>query len=207
MMQTEQGGTAKADSETNDCDDSDETEDKEGKNTFEKEWDFFLASLSSSNTENKVNLKSFLKVFQARKTATETFSLALDDCLNGLHQEIHDMFDDSVVKVHNEQVGRFEALETDIVATLKSNHARRESLLKCMDQANHEWNQKYKHLCHDIASPGEATSNNSNNNSINIPMVRLYLYILFFLASVVLPLITYSWLHSTGIRGRKRKQK
>jgi hypothetical protein len=55
---------------------------------------------------------------------------------------------DSVVAVHQEQGERFEAYEASIVyvATLNTNHARCNDLLKKMDDANSRWDRHYKQL-------------------------------------------------------------
>lgn len=110
---------------------------------FDSEWDSFK---KSESFDNAPNLKSFLLAQSARKTDAENFSIALDECLDALNTTIHDILNESVVRLHNEQGERFEAFENDIVGTMKSNHKRRHALLKCMDDANEKWGKQYRLL-------------------------------------------------------------
>jgi hypothetical protein len=79
------------------------------------------------------NLPAFLRANSTRETAKENFSAALEEYVTGLTQAMtQEMLQDSMVAIHQEQGGRFEAYEAAIVATLNTNHARRNDLLKKM---------------------------------------------------------------------------
>jgi hypothetical protein len=120
--------------------DTADEEDEEDFN-FDSEWKSFTHSETP-----ETNLKSFLLTQSSRKMATENFSLSLDECLNGLNEAIHDILNDSVVPIHNETLERFEACDADIVATMKSNHNRRATMTKCMEDANAKWTKQYQRL-------------------------------------------------------------
>ena len=111
---------------------------------YDSEWDSFQQK--SESFDNAPNLKSFLQAQSARKTDAENFSIALDECLGALNTTIHDILNESVVRLHKEQGERFEAFESDIVGTMKSIHKRRHALLKCMDDANEKWGKQYRLL-------------------------------------------------------------
>jgi hypothetical protein len=116
-------------------------DDDEGEDS---EWECFVESASS---ENVPNLPAFLGAKSTRESAKENFSIALEECVNGLSEAmIHEMLQDSVVAVHREQGERFEAYEGDIITTMKSNHARRRALVKRMEDANIHWGKEYKRL-------------------------------------------------------------
>jgi hypothetical protein len=64
-----------------------------------------------------------------------------------------EMLQDYVVAIHQEQGGHFKASEAAIVATLNTNHACCNDLLKKMDDANSRWDRHYnKQLQHGILS-------------------------------------------------------
>jgi flagellar capping protein FliD len=118
-------------------------EGEEEESSFDSEWKSFT---HSETLETAPNLESFLLAQSSRKMATENFSLSLDECLNGLNEAIHDILNDSVVPIHNETLERFEACDADIVATMKSNHNRRATMTKCMEDANAKWTKQYQRL-------------------------------------------------------------
>jgi hypothetical protein len=62
------------------------------------------------------------------------------------------MLQDSVVAIHQEQGGHFKAYEAAIVATLSTNCACCNDLLKKMDDANSRWDRHYKQLRQGILS-------------------------------------------------------
>jgi hypothetical protein len=114
------------------------------------EWKQFMESATSDDAPN---LPAFLGAKSTRETAKVYFSAALEEYVNGLTQAMtQEMLQDSVVAVHQEQGERFETYEADIVATLKTNHARRNHLLKKMDDANSRWGRQYKRLRQGILS-------------------------------------------------------
>jgi hypothetical protein len=114
------------------------------------EWKQFMESATSDDAPN---LPAFLGAKSTREAAKVYFSAALEEYVNGLTQAMtQEMLQDSVVAVHQEQGERFETYEADIVATLKTNHARRNDLLKKMDDANSRWDRQYKRLRQEILS-------------------------------------------------------
>lgn len=118
-------------------------EDAEEDANFDKEWNFFT---QSETFERAPNMESFLHAKSSREAATEKFSIRLEECLNGLSEAIHDMLNDSVVPIHNQTLERLEGCDADIVATMKSNHNRRQALTKRMDDANEKWAKQYQQL-------------------------------------------------------------
>ena len=108
------------------------------------EWARFAESANPGSTPN---LEAYLDAKSKKENSKEQFSATLEECVVGLNQTmIHEMLQDSVVSLHEDFGKRFEAYETDIIATMKSNHNRRTALLKAMDEANRTWNVQYKNI-------------------------------------------------------------
>ena len=122
---------------------ADEEEATDNERKFDSEWESFQ---KSETTTNAPNLKMFLEAQSKRMMDAENFSAALEQCLGSLNSTIHDILNESVVKVHNDQGERFEELEADIVRMMKSNHKRRNALLNSMDEANEKWTKQYNVL-------------------------------------------------------------
>eukprot|EP00980_Cylindrotheca_fusiformis_P003215 scaffold732_cov114-Cylindrotheca_fusiformis.AAC.3 len=120
-----------------------EDEEEGGNDSFDREW---IAFTQSETMETAPNLESYLQAKSSRQAATENFSSRLDQCLHGLNEAIHDILNDSVVPIHNQTLERVEGCDADIVANLKANHARREALTKCMDDANEKWAKQYQRI-------------------------------------------------------------
>jgi hypothetical protein len=99
------------------------------------------------------NLLAFLGSKSTRETTNETFSAALDNYVTGLKQAMaQEMLQDSLVAIHQEQGEHFKAYVAAIVATLNTNHACCNDLLKKMDDTNSRWDRHYKQLRQGILS-------------------------------------------------------
>ena len=86
------------------------------------------------------NLLAFLGSKSTRETTKENFSAALEDYVTSLKQAMaQEMLQDSVIAIHQEQGEHFKAYEAAIVATLDTNHACCNDLLKKMNDANSRW--------------------------------------------------------------------
>jgi hypothetical protein len=86
------------------------------------------------------NLLAFLGSKSTQETSKENFSAALEDYVTSLKQAMaQEMLQDSVIAIHQEQGEHFKAYEAAIVATLNTNHACCNDLLKKMDDANSRW--------------------------------------------------------------------
>lgn len=107
-------------------------------------WDIFT---KTTTPDEAPNLHSYLSAKSIREAAKQSFLKALEECAHGLDETmINEMLQDSVVAVHQEQGERFEAHEVSIIDRMKSNHNRRNDMIKRMDAANTKWESKYKRL-------------------------------------------------------------
>jgi hypothetical protein len=110
----------------------------------------FVASISLLDAPN---LPAFLGSKPARETTKENFSAALEEYVTSLKQAMaQEIFQDSVVAIHQEQGEHSKAYEAAIVATLNTNHACCNDLLKKIDDANSRWDRHYKSLRQGIVS-------------------------------------------------------
>lgn len=127
----------------------------------ERKWKQWLESASPSLTPN---LEAYLAAKNARIAATKQFEQALEECLEGLTRAMtEELLADSVGKIYEEQGQRFEAFESDIISTMKSNHSRRMALLSNMEQANARWERQFKKLRGDIL---HSTENDTDFDSM-----------------------------------------
>ena len=101
--------------------------------------------MESATSEGVPDLSAFLGARSIRESAKENFNIALEECVNGLSEAtIHEMLQDLNVAVNREPGERFKAYEGDIIATMKSNHARCRDLVKRMEDANIHRGKQYK---------------------------------------------------------------
>jgi hypothetical protein len=99
------------------------------------------------------SLPAFLGSKSTRETAKENFSAALEDYATGVQQAMaQEMLQDYVVALHQEQGKHFKAYEAAIVATLNTNHACCNDLLKKKDDANSRWDRHCMQLRQGILS-------------------------------------------------------
>jgi hypothetical protein len=90
------------------------------------------------------NLLAFLGSKSTQETTKENFSVVLEDYVTGLKKAMaQEMLQDYVVAIHQDQGDHFKAYEAAIVATLNTNHACCNDILKKMADANSRWDRHY----------------------------------------------------------------
>lgn len=118
-------------------------------------WDQFQQS--DENREKVPNLQDYLEAKCTRENAKKHFLTSIEISFEGLTQTMEDLLQHSVVAIHNEMEERLDSTESDVISTLKSNHNRRHTMRKQMDQANQAWVQQFSNLCNKIAPPEEGS--------------------------------------------------
>jgi hypothetical protein len=114
-------------------------------------WNQFQQS--NDNRDNVPNLQSYLEAKSTRENAKKHFLTSIEIYFEGLTQTMEDLLQHSVVAIHNEMEDRLDSTEADVISTLKSNHNRRHTMRKQMDQANQAWVKQYSQLFNKIAPP------------------------------------------------------
>lgn len=112
---------------------------------------------SNENREKVPNLQDYLKAKGTRENANKHFLTSIEIYFEGLTQTMEDLLQHSVVAIHNEMEERLDSTESDVISTLKSNHNRRHTMRRQMDQANQAWVQQFSNLCNKIAPPEEGS--------------------------------------------------
>jgi hypothetical protein len=122
-------------------------ESDDGAEAAESEWTEWLESLEEGKQDAAPHLQAYLQAKAAREDAKKAFENALDECLQAMTQAMtEDLLADTVGVVYQEQGERFEAHESSIIGTIKSNHERRSHLMHQMEHANAKWGRQYKKI-------------------------------------------------------------
>lgn len=125
--------------------------------TGSNEWDQWVDSFqgdeqgtehhSVHHDQNVPNLQAYMLAKEARQNAKKAFENALEESLQAMTQAMtEELLADTVGVVYQEQGERFEAYESTIIGTIKSNHGRRRHLMHQMERANANWATQYKKI-------------------------------------------------------------
>jgi len=109
-------------------------------------WELWVDETCNKGT-SPANLEAYMTAKEAREDVKRAFETALDECLQGITQAMtEDLLRETVGFVYQEQSERFQLQESNIIATIQSNHDRRSRMIEQVEQANANWGRDYKKM-------------------------------------------------------------
>eukprot|EP00429_Kryptoperidinium_foliaceum_P000160 CAMPEP_0176019388 /NCGR_PEP_ID=MMETSP0120_2-20121206/9364_1 /TAXON_ID=160619 /ORGANISM="Kryptoperidinium foliaceum, Strain CCMP 1326" /LENGTH=358 /DNA_ID=CAMNT_0017352461 /DNA_START=31 /DNA_END=1107 /DNA_ORIENTATION=- len=113
------------------------------------EWEQWIEGVQDDSISP--NLPPYLLAKADRMAAKKAFENALERILEGMHRAMgEELLADTVGVVYQDQGDRFDRLEGNIMSIVQSNHDRRQQMTLAVDQANEQWERRYKKIRSDI---------------------------------------------------------